>query len=84
MFFFPWYPAMMLAAEANNVIDIRLRLIARGGDEAAQETRLMVDEKVNAVIDAVSLVMRGKSADVIDFYRTQVAANAMRLTQGRS
>jgi hypothetical protein len=83
MFFYPWYPAMMLAVEANNVIDIRLRLIARGGDDAAQETRLMVDEKVNAVFDAVSLVMRGKSAHVIEFYRKQVAANASRLTQGR-
>lgn len=24
MFFYPWYPAMMLAFEASNVIDLRL------------------------------------------------------------
>ena len=29
MFFYPWYPALMLA-KSNNVIDIRLRSIATG------------------------------------------------------
>ena len=30
MFFYPWYPALMLAVESNKVIDIRLRSIAIG------------------------------------------------------
>jgi hypothetical protein len=38
MLFYPWYPAMMLAVESNNVIDIRLRRIATGGVDAATET----------------------------------------------
>jgi hypothetical protein len=38
MFFYPWYPALMLAVESNNVIDIRLRSIATGKVNAREET----------------------------------------------
>jgi len=41
MFFYPFYPAMMLAVESNNVIDIRLRKIATGGVDAMAETQLI-------------------------------------------
>jgi hypothetical protein len=81
MFFYPWYPALMLAVESNNVIDIRLRKIASGGVDAADEIRLMVSEKANAAIEAGSMLMRGEnSIEVIAYYRKQVAANASRLS----
>ena len=81
MFFYPWYPALMLAVESNNVIDIRLRKIASGGVNAVDETRLMVREKVKAAIEAGSMMMMGgNTTDVITYYRKQVAANASRLS----
>ena len=81
MFFYPWYPALMLAVECNNVIDIRARKMANGGVNALEETRLMVSEKVDAAIEAGAMLMSGrKSADVIDFSRKSVAANMARLT----
>jgi hypothetical protein len=81
MFFYPWYPALMLAVECNNVIDIRLRKIASGRVDVAEETRLMVSEKVDAAIEAGSMLMNGKqSGDIIDFYRMHVAANVARLS----
>ena len=81
MFFYPWYPALMLAVECNNVIDIRLRKIASGQVSAADETCLMVSEKASAALEAASLLANGaKSADVIDLYRKHVAANVARLS----
>ena len=81
MFFYPWYPALMLAVESNNVIDIRLRSIATGKVNAKEETRLMVSEKIDAALEAGSMLVNGrKLADVIDFYRKHVAANAARLS----
>jgi hypothetical protein len=80
MLFYPWYPAMMLAVESNNVIDIRLRKMATGGVDAVTESHLMVSEKVGAALDAGWMLMRGdSSAQIIDFYRKHVAANAQRL-----
>ena len=70
MFFYPWYPALMLAVECTNVIDIRLRSIA-----------LMLSEKLDAAFEAGSMLVGGKrTADVIDFYRKHVAANVARLS----
>jgi hypothetical protein len=80
MFFYPWYPALMLAVESQNVIDMRLRRIATGRVDPAIETRLMISEKIDAAIAATSMMGSGsKMADVIDFYRRQVASNAKRL-----
>ena len=81
MFFYPWYPALMLAVESNNVMDIRLRSIATGKVNANEEARLMISEKVDAAFEASLMVVSGrKPADVIDFYRKHVAANAARLS----
>ena len=81
MLFYPWYPALMLAVESNNVIDIRLRSIATGKVNAKEETRFMVSEKIDAALEAGSMLVNGrKLADVIDFYRKHVAANAARLS----
>jgi hypothetical protein len=80
MLFYPWYPAIMLAVESNNVIDVRLRRIAAGGVDALTETRLMINEKVDAAFEAGTMLMRGAgSAEIIRFYRGHVAANAQRL-----
>jgi hypothetical protein len=58
----------------------RLWKIATGGVHAGEETRLMVNEKVNAAVEAGAMLMTGKtSGEVIDFYRKQVAVNATRL-----
>jgi hypothetical protein len=79
MFFYPW-SALMLAVESSNVIDIRLRRIAAGKVNAAEEARLMVHEKIDAAIEAGKMLMDGcNPADVIDFYRKHVAANVVRL-----
>lgn len=83
MFFFPWYPALMLAFECNNVIDMRLWKIASGNVNAAEETRLMVSEKIEAALEVSSMLIKGqKIEDVIDFYRKHVAANVARLSPG--
>lgn len=80
MFFYPWYPALMLAVEAGNVIDLRLWKIARGGTEGAAESHLMVKEKIDALFEAGTvLVGGGSSTEIIDMYRKHVAANALRL-----
>jgi hypothetical protein len=80
VFFYPWYPAMMLAFEAGNVIDMGLWKIARGGDEGAAESHLMVKEKIDALFEAGTvLVGGGSSAQIIEMYRRHVAANAARL-----
>ncbi len=72
--------ALMLAVESRNVIDIRLWRIATGHVDAAVETRLMISEKIDAAITAVSMMGSGSQmTDVIDFYRGQVASNAERL-----
>jgi hypothetical protein len=77
MFFYPWCPALMLVVESNNVIDTCFRRMATGGVNTVEETLLMVR---NAVIDAGSMLISGRnSADVIEFYRPHVAANAARL-----
>ena len=53
--FLSWYPAMMLALEASNVIDLRLWKLATGGAGAAAEGRLMVEEKLDALLKQVWL-----------------------------
>jgi len=82
MFHYSLYPSVMLAFEACNVIDMRLRKIARGGAEGAAESRLMVREKVDALFEAGTLVMRGgNQVELVAMYRKHVAANAVRLDQ---
>ena len=78
MFF--WYPSMMLAFEATNVINARLAKIACGGSDVGGECRLMVMEKVGACFEAGSILAAGgNAADIVANYRKHVAANAARL-----
>ena len=73
---------LMLAAEAQRVINLRLAAIARGGTAAELEVRLMVTEKIVAAIQAAGMLAQGASTpSVISFYRARVQANVRRLTQ---
>ena len=70
-----WYSAMLLALDAVKVVDIRLRMIALGQSTPA-EMLLMVIEKLDAVQDANSIIIRGGDPLlIIDNYRKIVAAN---------
>lgn len=54
--------------------------MATGGVNPAVEVALMVREKLEAAFESRSMLAKGRSmAEVIDFYRVQVAANAKRL-----
>ena len=76
------FDILMLAAEAQHVINLRLAAIASGGPAAELETRLMVTEKMNAALDAAGMLARGASTrSVISFYRSRVRSNVRRLTR---
>lgn len=72
---------MMLALEAQKVIELRLVRLAWGGREGSAEMESMVTEKVYASFEAVSTMMQGGSPEtVIERYREHVAANTKRLS----
>jgi hypothetical protein len=76
------FDILMLAAEAQHVINLRLAALARGGPAAELETRLMVTEKMKAALDAAGMLARGASTrSVISFYRSHVRSNVRRLTR---
>ena len=85
MFHSPIYPALLLAVESGNVIDMRLRKVARSSPaEAHAEVSLMVTEKMAAAIKAsVILMTGGTTAAVFSHYRDEVAANAVRLSASK-
>ena len=75
---------MLLAAEANAVIALRMMKLMRGGRSARREANLMVSEKVNAAFEAAASLMAGATQDeIVHRYRQHVAKNAKRLA-GRS
>jgi hypothetical protein len=77
----PWFAGAMLALESCEVIGLRLAKLAVGDHAADREVRLMVSEKVEAMVEAGASLMAGASAaDVIGRYREHVAANARRLS----
>jgi hypothetical protein len=79
--FNPFYSFMMLAFEAQKVIELRLVRLAWGGSEAQAEMKSMVSEKIDASIEAAGTMMSGGSPEtVITRYREHVAANTKRLT----
>jgi hypothetical protein len=78
---FPWFTGAMLAFESCEVMGLRLAKLAVGDLAADDEARLMVSEKVDAMVEAGASLMAGASAaDVISRYREHVAANARRLS----
>ena len=71
---------LQLLAEASQVIDIRLRMMALG-KASPNEVLLMVTEKIEAFERAGHILVRGGSAaHVVDNYRKVVAANFERLS----
>jgi hypothetical protein len=78
---FPWLAGAMLAFESCEVIRLRLAKLAIADDNAGREAHLMVNEKINAMVEAAASLMTGASvATVIGRYREHVAANAKRLS----
>lgn len=76
---------MLLAAEANHVVALRMMKLMRGGKSARREAELMVSEKMHAALEATTSLMAGASGDkIINRYRRHVAANAKRLSQPSS
>jgi hypothetical protein len=74
-------PLMLLAAEANAVIALRMMKLMRGGKSARREANLMVSEKINAAFEATASLVAGASGDeIVHRYRQHVAKNAKRLS----
>ena len=75
---------MLLAAEANGVIALRMMKLMRGGRSARREANLMVSEKISAAFEATASLVAGASGnEIVHRYRQHVAKNAKRLS-GRS
>ena len=74
-----WYSAIMLGLEAASVMNARLAQFAMGR-LTADETNLMVTEKVGAAFEACSILASGATLmQSWAAYRTHVAANIERL-----
>jgi hypothetical protein len=72
----------MLAAEAQQVIWLRMARLGAGGPKARREAELMVSEKVKAATEAGERMMAGPSAgSVVRSYRRKVRANLRRLSK---
>ena len=54
-------PLMLLAAEANAVIALRMMKLMRGGRSARREANLMVSEKIKAAFEATTSLVTGAS-----------------------
>ena len=50
---------MMLAAEANGVVALRMMKLMRGGNGARSEAERMVCEKIDAAVEATASLMAG-------------------------
>ena len=78
--FNPWYPVMLLAFEASEVVTLRMLKMGRGGADAWDEAHLMVSEKICAGLEVFSSMMTGSlPLACVERYREHVAANASRL-----
>ena len=75
------FAVVMLAFEAQKVVELRLVKLAWGGPEAQAEAQQMIAEKIGASIEAAGSLMLGGSPDaVVARYREHVAENTKRLT----
>ena len=73
---------MMLAAEANSVVALRMMKLMRGGNGARSEAERMVREKIDASLEATTSLVAGASGErIVRRYRKRVAANAKRLSR---
>lgn len=79
--FSPFFSSMMLAIEAQRVVELRLVRLAWGGSQGLAEAQSMVTEKMHAAGEAVTTLMMGGSPEtVIARYREHVAFNTKRLS----
>ena len=77
-----WTNMMMLAAESQRVVWLRMTKLAIGGAPALKEANLMISEKLNAATEATTRLAMGGTADsVVRGYRKKVRANARRLSR---
>lgn len=75
-----WFETMLLAIEAQGVVNLRLAKLAQGGAEGWVEAERMISEKVDAGCEATRTLMGGGHAGtVVGRYREHVQANALRL-----
>ena len=73
---------MMLAAEANGVVTLRIMKLTQGGKVVRRETERMVREKIDTALEATTSAMTGASGQrIVHRYRKRVAANAKRLSR---
>jgi hypothetical protein len=73
---------IMLAAEANGVVALRMMKLMRGGNGARYEAERMVREKIDAALKVTAGLMAGASGErIVHRYRKRVAANAKRLSK---
>jgi hypothetical protein len=76
------FDSVLLCAEAQEVMGLRLMKLAGGGVHAEREARRMVAEKSVAFADAAVSLATGASIDkVVRRYRKIVRANKTRLTR---
>ncbi|GLK79790.1 hypothetical protein GCM10008174_15310 [Methylopila turkensis] len=70
----------MLTIECQQVIGLRMAMVARGGAEVGEEIQLMMSEKTASAFRCGPALLAGGSFDrMIDDYRGVVQANALRL-----
>lgn len=89
----PWFDLGMqmtlLTIEAQQVIAMRLAMLALGGPGVGRESIRMVTEKVQAAMECQRLMMLGAGTDkpglqaqsVVGLYRRRVGANLRRLSK---
>ena len=78
-----WFEFLGLAADAQEVIGLRMLKLAAGGTDAYGEAVLMVSEKVGTGAYATAALAAGVSVDrILAVYRQEVRANARRLSGG--
>lgn len=71
---------MLLTAECQNVIGMRMAKVSQGGGGALTEAALMWSEKTEAAFRCGPALLAGGSFDaMIEDYRAVVQANARRL-----
>ena len=79
--FNPFLSSMMLAVEAQRVVELRMVRLAWGGREGWIEAQSMVVEKMQAAGEAMTTLLLGGSPEtVIARYREHVVANIARLS----
>ena len=83
--------SVKLGVSANHVIALRLAKLARGDAAARAESKLMLDEKVKAAVDAnleaARSIMAGQAhlapARALSVYQKRVHKNLSRLSKKR-